>query len=105
MVQTPVKQITLAEFLDLPDTKPASEYIDGQISQKPMPQGHHSIIQMELGTEISLTLRRTGIATAFPELRCTFGGRSIVIIHSPQQKTPRKNRLNRSHNSQRFFIQ
>lgn len=78
MVQTPVKQITLEEFLDLPDTKPASEYIDGQIIQKPMPQGHHSIIQMELGTEISLTLRRQGIATAFPELRCTFGDRSIV---------------------------
>jgi Uma2 family endonuclease len=78
MVQTPVKQITLAEFLDLPETKPASEYIDGQIIQKPIPQGHHSIIQMELGTEISLTLRRQGIATAFPELRCTFGDRSIV---------------------------
>jgi Uma2 family endonuclease len=77
MVQTPVKQITLAEFLNLPETKPASEYIDGQIIQKPMPQGHHSIIQMELGIEISLMLRRTGIATAFPELRCTFGGRSI----------------------------
>ncbi len=78
MVQTPVKQISLAEFLELPDTKPASEYIDGQIIQKPIPQGHHSIIQMELGMEISLTLRRTGIAAAFPELRCTFGGRSIV---------------------------
>jgi Uma2 family endonuclease len=78
MVQTPVKQITLAEFLDLPETKPASEYIDGQIIQKPMPQGHHSIIQSELATELSLTLRRTGIATTFTELRCTFGDRSIV---------------------------
>ncbi len=28
MVQTPVRQMTLAEFLVLPDTKPASEYID-----------------------------------------------------------------------------
>jgi Uma2 family endonuclease len=45
MVQTPVKQVTLKEFLELPDTKPASEYMDGQIGQKPMPQGHHSIIQ------------------------------------------------------------
>jgi Uma2 family endonuclease len=78
MVQTPVKQITLAEFLDLPDTKPASEYIDGQIIQKPMPQGHHSIIQSELLTELNLILKRKGIATPFPELRCTFGGRSIV---------------------------
>ena len=78
MVQTPVRQITLEEFLLLPETKPASEYIDGKIIQKPMPQGHHSIIQMELGMEINLTLKRNGIATAFPELRCTFGGRAIV---------------------------
>ncbi len=78
MVQTPVRQITLEEFLELPDTKPASEYIDGQIIQKPMPQGHHSIIQVELSIELSLVLRRKEIATAFSELRCTFGGRSIV---------------------------
>jgi Uma2 family endonuclease len=78
MVQTPVKQISLAEFLELPETKPASEYIDGQITQKPMPQGHHSIIQSELVTELNLILKRKGIATPFPELRCTFGGRSIV---------------------------
>jgi Uma2 family endonuclease len=54
MVQTPVRQITLEEFLALPETKPASEYIDGQIIQKPMPQGHHSIIQGELLTELTL---------------------------------------------------
>ncbi|MCY7366724.1 MAG: Uma2 family endonuclease [Chamaesiphon sp.] len=78
MVQTPVRQITLEEFLALPETKPASEYIDGQIIQKPMPQGHHSIIQGELLTELTLVLKRNGIATAFPELRCTFGGRAIV---------------------------
>ena len=78
MVQTPIKQITLEEFLALPDTKPASEYIDGQIIQKPMPQGHHSIIQCKLSTELDIALERTGIATAFTELRCTFGERSIV---------------------------
>jgi Uma2 family endonuclease len=78
MVQTPVRQITLEEFLALPETKPASEYVDGQIIQKPMPQGHHSVIQMELGIELSLVLKRPGIAATFPELRCTFGGRSIV---------------------------
>jgi Uma2 family endonuclease len=78
MVQTPVRQITIEEFLTLPDTKPASEYIDGEVIQKPMPQGQHSILQIELGMEINLALRRKGIATAFSELRCTFGGRSIV---------------------------
>jgi Uma2 family endonuclease len=78
MVQTPVRLITLAEFLELPETRPASEYVDGQIIQKPMSQGHHSIIQSELSTELTIALRRKGIATTFPELRCTFGGRSIV---------------------------
>ncbi len=51
MVQTPIRQITLEQFLALPETKPASEYIDGQIIQKPMPQVHHSIIQSELSIE------------------------------------------------------
>lgn len=36
MVQTPTTLI-LEEFLKLLETKPASEYIDGQIIQKPMP--------------------------------------------------------------------
>ncbi len=44
MVQVPSKSLTLDDFLQLPDTKPASEYIDGQIIQKPMPQGKHSVI-------------------------------------------------------------
>ncbi len=39
MVQAVTKNLTLAEFLQLPETKPASEYFDGQIIQKPMPQG------------------------------------------------------------------
>jgi Uma2 family endonuclease len=78
MVQTPIRQITLEQFLELPETKPASEYIDGQIIQKLMPQGHHSIIQSELSAELILVLKRQGIAVPFTELRCTFGGRSIV---------------------------
>jgi Uma2 family endonuclease len=78
MVQSPVRHITLEEFLALPDTKPASEYIDGEIIQKPMPQGQHSIIQGSLLVEFTLAWRGRGIAQAFPELRCSFGGRAIV---------------------------
>ncbi|WP_017716129.1 Uma2 family endonuclease [Kamptonema formosum] len=79
MVQTPEKTLTLEEFLQLPETKPASEYIDGQIIQKPMPQGKHSRIQGQLVTAINaIILNSKKIACAFPELRCTFGGRSIV---------------------------
>jgi Uma2 family endonuclease len=78
MVQTPVKQITLEEFLALPDTKPASEYIDGEIIQKPMPQGQHSVIQKKLLLAIDPVLSDAGIGQTFPELRCVFGGRAVV---------------------------
>ncbi|ACA99780.1 MULTISPECIES: Uma2 family endonuclease [Cyanophyceae] len=78
MVQTPLKQLTLPEFLSLPETKPAGEYINGQIIQKPMPQGKHSSIQTELASTINLKLRSSKIARAFSELRCTFGDRSTV---------------------------
>jgi Uma2 family endonuclease len=40
MVQLSPKMITLEEFLELPETKPASEFVDGQILQKPMPKGN-----------------------------------------------------------------
>lgn len=78
MVQTPSKPVTLEEFLKLPETKPASEYIDGKIIQKQMPQGKHSTIQTEQVTVINAALKPRRIARAFTELRCTFGGRSIV---------------------------
>jgi Uma2 family endonuclease len=70
--------LTLAEFLGLPETKPASEFIRGQIIQKPMPQGEHSRLQGKLCEAINQAAEPQKIAYAFPELRCTFGGDSIV---------------------------
>jgi Uma2 family endonuclease len=78
MVQTPSKFLDLEAFLKLPETKPASEYVDGQIIQKPMPQGKHSAIQGELLSAINRIVKPQRIAWAFPELRCTFGDRSTV---------------------------
>jgi Uma2 family endonuclease len=78
MVVISTKISTLEQFLFLPETKPASEYIDGKIVQKPMPQGKHSLLRMKLLTFINSILMEAKIAIAFPELRCTFGGRSIV---------------------------
>jgi Uma2 family endonuclease len=78
MVQTPAISLTLDEFLELPETKPASEFIDGQVIQKPMPQGKHSTIQLDLGADINRVLKPNHIARAYPELRCTFGGKSLV---------------------------
>ena len=38
VLTNPTAKISLDEFLQLPETKPASEYINGQVYQKPMPQ-------------------------------------------------------------------
>ncbi|MBW4642613.1 MAG: Uma2 family endonuclease [Goleter apudmare HA4340-LM2] len=78
MVNSPTKLLTLEEFLKLPETKPANEYINGKVIPKPMPQGKHSILQGELVININSVIEPQKIALAFPEFRCTFGGRSIV---------------------------
>jgi Uma2 family endonuclease len=70
--------LSLDAFLALPETKPASEFIRGEVTQKPMPQGEHSLLQGELGDRINRVATPSKIARAFPELRCTFGEASIV---------------------------
>lgn len=76
---TPIKpRITLEEFLKQPETKPYSEYIEGKIEQKPMPQGQHSTLQIRLGTTINQFVLPNKLAHAFTELRCNFFDRSIV---------------------------
>lgn len=73
-----IPSITLDRFLTLPETKPASEYIDGSIYQKPMPQGQHSRLQLKFCNTVNAVTEDKQIALALPELRCTFGGKSIV---------------------------
>ncbi len=77
-MSTLVKSISLEEFLQFPETKPASEYIDGKISQKPMPQGEHSRLQGKLVATINEVAETPKTAFAFPELRCVFGGAAII---------------------------
>ena len=77
MQLTTQQPLSLEEFLELPETKPASEYIDGQVYQKPMPQGKHSTLQIELSSAIN-QVGKPQLTYALPELRCTFGGRSLV---------------------------
>ena len=77
-MKTTTQSLTLEEFLQLPETKPASEYIKGQIFQKPMPKSRHSRLQGRLMRAINEVVEDIKYAYAFPELRCTVGGRSIV---------------------------
>jgi Uma2 family endonuclease len=78
--QSPKAQalLTLEAFLAMPETQPASEFIDGKIFPKPMPQGKHSAIQSEFVAVVNGQLKRPKVARSFAELRCTFGGRAIV---------------------------
>ncbi|MBF2014338.1 MAG: Uma2 family endonuclease [Rivularia sp. T60_A2020_040] len=78
MLKTSSKPLTLKEFLQLPETKPAREYINCAIIQKPMPKTRHSRLQAKFTTKINHVTEEKQIAYAFPELRCTFGGGSIV---------------------------
>ena len=76
-IQSPSK-ISLEEFLLLPETKPASEYVDGQISQKALPQGKHSTLQIQFSSAINQVGQPQKLAFAFPQLRCTFGGCAVI---------------------------
>jgi Uma2 family endonuclease len=69
--------LSLEDFLKLShlEDSPAWEYVDGVAIQKPMPKTRHSILQKRLLAEVDSQLADY---TALPELRCTFGGRSIV---------------------------
>ncbi len=70
--------ISLTEFLALPETKPAREYLKGEILEKPMPQGEHSLLQNELLMRINQLGKPDKSCYAFPELRCVFAGQAIV---------------------------
>ncbi|MGB0561090.1 MAG: Uma2 family endonuclease [Spirulinaceae cyanobacterium] len=78
MVYSPPSSLSLDAFLAEPETQPAREYCNGQIVTKPMPQGHHSVIQGELVNAINGVAKPSKVARAFPELRCSFGNWAIV---------------------------
>lgn len=69
--------LSLEQFLQLPhiEDSPAWEFISGEAIQKPMPGGKRSRLQFRLAGATNAAGSRY---EAFPELRCTFGGRSIV---------------------------
>ncbi len=85
------RRLTLAEFLRLPEQKPALEFEDGVVTQKVPPRGQHSVLQFSLAERINAFARPRGLAFAFPELRTTFAGASRVpdIAVSRTERIPR----------------
>lgn len=70
--------LTLDEFLQLPEEKPALEFEDGRVSQKVSPKGRHSTLQGEIYDRVNAFARPRKLARAYTELRTTFGGFSRV---------------------------
>jgi Uma2 family endonuclease len=71
---------TLEEFLALPeiDESPAWEFVDGRMVRKVSPKYRHSVMTRGFLEAIEAFAGPRQIGEALPELRCTFGGKSIV---------------------------
>lgn len=72
------QQLTLEEFLKLPEEEPSLEFEAGVVSQKVSPKSRHSILQRELIKQLDRSAATNNIAQVFPELRITFAGASRV---------------------------
>jgi Uma2 family endonuclease len=74
------KMMTLEQFLRLPeiDERPYLEYIDGRVEAKVSPQKKHGILTARLTANLNAHAEIDERGLAFPELRCTFAGRSIT---------------------------
>ncbi|WP_008314106.1 Uma2 family endonuclease [Leptolyngbya sp. PCC 6406] len=77
MTIAPAPSLLLKDFLQCSsiEDSPAWEFVNGEAVQKPMPGGQHSRLQKRLVQAIE---NANGGLEALPELRCTFGDRSIV---------------------------
>ena len=84
---------TIEQFLQMEETKPAREYVRGEIIEKPMPTRPHAAIQLFLGAALFQFLARTGIGRAFTEFRCIFGAPGQVRTYVPDLTYVAKERL------------
>ncbi len=70
--------LSLEEFLALPEEQPALEYVDGEVVQKVSPKYRHVRLQYGLADLVNGFAVPRRLARAEPELRVSFGGRSVV---------------------------
>lgn len=69
--------LTLEEFVRLPEREPPLEYEDGEITRKVSPKARHSTVEYQLITALARVADGAHVRI-LPELRVTFGGRSVV---------------------------
>jgi Uma2 family endonuclease len=72
------QRLTLGEFLELPEQEPPLEFEEGMVVPKVSPRGKHSLLQFAFCQLINQFAQPRRMALAFPELRISFSGRSVV---------------------------
>lgn len=77
MAVTP-QRMSLAEFLKLPEVKPALELRQGMVTQKVPPSGPHSSIQAWFGVQVYNFAEVRELAQAFTEARLILGEDTYV---------------------------
>lgn len=77
MVTAP-QGLTLEQFLELPEEKPALEYDAGMVTQKVPPQYEHSELQAQIIWCLRRGLGPDSPVRVLPELRVSYSGRSCV---------------------------
>ena len=85
--------MTLEEFLRWPriDEQPYLEFINGRIEVKVSPQRKHSAVEKNLTIALDQFAKPSGLGEAYPNLRCTFAGLSMVpdIVFQRHANIPR----------------
>jgi Uma2 family endonuclease len=71
-------RLTLDEFLKFPELEPPLEFEEGRVTQKVSPNLFHGKVQVRVGGLIDSFAEPKKLASAFTELRVTFGHRSYV---------------------------
>lgn len=74
------ESLSLGEFLERPaiDEHPHQEYIDGRVVSKVSPSFKHSTLTSRFLHAINMVAVPIRAGEAFPELRCSYAGRSII---------------------------
>jgi Uma2 family endonuclease len=74
------RPLTLETFLKRPEIEeaPVQEFINGRVEYKAVPQAQHARLTGRLYMAFNLFAAAGNLGESFPELRCTYLGRSIV---------------------------
>lgn len=84
-------RLSLDDFLALPETEPPSEFICGEVVQKPMPSPYHGILASELSFLLTAYLKTTREAVVMTEAR--HAERSEQRAYLPDIEIVRRDRM------------